>query len=71
MTMYMWQPEKNQWDLALSILQGTCRQLQDVFALSVQEAWSRIGCCPMYGDNGGHGDWTTDNRQSLWFRRAA
>jgi chitinase len=65
MTMYMWQPAVKQWPLAQQVVQGTQAQLRTVFGLAEQDAWRRTGCCPMYGDNGGHGNWTLEDQQSL------
>ncbi|GGU62029.1 hypothetical protein GCM10010211_28820 [Streptomyces albospinus] len=52
------------WDSARKTMEAAHHQMRDVFKLSDEEAWLRIGACPMYGNDGGN-KWTLDDHKEL------
>jgi chitinase len=67
MVMYMWRKPEDAWVSAKRVLEGTNKQLCDVYKFTETDAWCHIGCCPKYGDNGREmsSDWTLANQKSM------
>jgi chitinase len=55
---------KDPWKSARTSLEAAHKSLVDTFGITSEDAWLRIGACPMFSNEGGN-TWSLDDQKSL------